>query len=100
MSKLRAEVAKLDTTDLSRGILRNMPYLQNVLNESKVFKIPTRYVSKFSSFAVISLCPCKYENRYQCHCTADRRRSGPQVSSFHPQRLRYRIQCILDAPKA
>ncbi|TLD30129.1 cytochrome P450 alkane hydroxylase-like protein [Venturia nashicola] len=34
MSKLRAEVSSHDTSNLSRSTLRNMPYLQNVLNET------------------------------------------------------------------
>ncbi|KAE9984990.1 hypothetical protein EG328_007980 [Venturia inaequalis] len=34
MSKLRAEISSHDTSILSRSTLRNMPYLQNVLNET------------------------------------------------------------------
>lgn len=36
MSKLRAELSSHDTSNLSRSTLRNMPYLQNILNESKI----------------------------------------------------------------
>lgn len=35
MNKLRAEIANHSSAELSRNDLRNMPYLQNILKESK-----------------------------------------------------------------